>query len=57
MSKEDLILSKLSWGNDSKSEYQARDIHNLLATGCDRDYIAKWAAELGVVEYLSTIEK
>ena len=57
VSKEDLILSKLCWGNDSKSEYQARDIRNLLATGYDRDYVAKWAADLGVVEYLSNIEK
>jgi hypothetical protein len=57
VSKEDLILSKLCWGNDSKSEYQARDIRNLLITGCDRDYVTKWAAELGVVEYLAEIEK
>ncbi len=57
VSKEDLILSKLCWGNDSKSEYQARDIRNLLATGYDRDYVAKWAAELDVVEYLESIEK
>lgn len=57
VSKEDLILSKLSWGNDSKSEYQARDIRSLLTTGGDRDYIAKWAAELGIVEYLESIEK
>ena len=57
VSKEDLILSKLCWGNDSKSEYQARDIGKLLATGCDRDYIIKWAAELGVMEYLSSIEQ
>jgi len=57
VSKEDLILSKLCWGNDSKSEYQARDIRNLLVTGCDRDYVAKWAAELNVVEYLTSIEQ
>jgi hypothetical protein len=56
VSKEDLILSKLSWGNDSKSEYQARDIRNLLTTGCDRPYVTKWAAELGVSEYLKAIE-
>jgi hypothetical protein len=57
VSKEDLILSKLCWGNDSKSEYQARDIRNLLATGYDREYLAKWATELGVTEYLRSIEK
>ena len=57
VSKEDLILSKLCWGNESRSEYQARDIRNLLRTGCDRDYVMKWAAELNVFEYLSNIER
>ncbi len=57
VSKEDLILSKLCWGRDSLSEYQARDIHNLLATGCDRAFVEKWAAELGVRDYLAAIEK
>ncbi len=57
VSKEDLILSKLCWGNDSRSEYQARDIRNLLATGCDRAYVLKWAADLGVLDYLAAIEK
>jgi hypothetical protein len=56
VSKEDLILSKLCWGKDSHSEYQGRDIRNLLTSGCDRAYVLKWAAELGVLEYLSTIE-
>lgn len=57
VSKEDLILSKLCWGADSQSEYQARDIRNLLLTGCDRAYVLKWAAELGVLDYLSKIER
>ncbi len=57
VSKEDLILSKLCWGRDSRSEYQARDIRNLLATGCDRAYVEKWAAELGVSDYLADIER
>ena len=57
VSKEDLILSKLCWGHDSRSECQARDIRNLLLTGCDRAYLSKWAAELGVQDYLSDIEK
>lgn len=57
VSKEDLILSKLAWGRDSRSEYQGRDIRNLLATGCDREYVEKWAAELGVLEYLAQSER
>ena len=55
--KDDLILSKLCRGLDSRSEYQARDIRNLLQTGCDRAYVLKWAAELGVLDYLAGIEK
>ena len=57
VSKEDLILSKLCWGRESRSEYQARDIRNLLQTGCDRAYVSKWAAELRVLDYLVDIEK
>jgi len=48
VSKEDLILSKLYWARDSHSEFQLRDVKNLVATGCDRDYIQHWTAELGV---------
>jgi hypothetical protein len=48
VSKEDLILSKLFWAKDSRSETQLRDVRNLLATGCDRDYIKRWTAELDV---------
>ena len=39
VSKEDLILSKLFWAKDSRSELQLRDVRNLVSTGCDRAYI------------------
>ncbi len=48
VSKEDLILSKLFWAKDSHSELQLRDVKNLIATGCDRAYIERWTAELGL---------
>jgi hypothetical protein len=48
VTKEDLILSKLFWAKDSHSEFQLRDVRNLVATGCDRDYIGHWTRELGV---------
>ena len=57
VSKEDLILSKLCWGRESRSEYQARDVRNLLQTGCDRAYVMKWAAELDVLDYFADIER
>jgi hypothetical protein len=56
VSKEDLIISKLCWGFDSRSKYQARDIVNLLRTGCDHGYVQKWAEELGVGSFLREIE-
>jgi len=48
VSKEDLILSKLFWAKDSRSELQMRDVKNLILSGCDRSYIEKWTHELGV---------
>jgi hypothetical protein len=50
VSKEDLILSKLFWAKDSRSELQLRDVKNLLSTGCDRAYIESWTAELGLIK-------
>ena len=47
---EDLILSKLEWAKDSKSEVQLRDVKNLLRSvkRLDRRYLARWAKQLGV---------
>jgi hypothetical protein len=49
-SKEDLIISKLCWAKDSGSEIQMRDVQNLVATGCDADYINRWTCELDLVK-------
>jgi hypothetical protein len=48
-SKEDLIISKLWWAKDSRSEIQLHDVKNLASTGCDTAYIALWTKELGLV--------
>ena len=48
VSKEDLILSKLVWATDSHSEMQLRDVSNLLSTGYDETYLARWSEKLGV---------
>ena len=47
---EDLILSKLAWAKDSRSEIQLNDVRNLLASvqDLDRDYLGRWAARLSV---------
>jgi len=47
---EDLILSKLAWAKDSRSEIQLNDVRNLLASVQDLDghYLGRWAARLSV---------
>jgi hypothetical protein len=51
---EDLILSKLDWARESRSELQLGDVHNLIeaVSGLDRDYLATWASKLGVADLL-----
>ena len=54
VSPEDLILSKLVWSKDSRSEMQRRDVRALLETRTDLDwaYLEKWAQTLSVTEQL-----
>jgi predicted nucleotidyltransferase len=52
VSKEDLIISKLLWAQDSHSDFQLRDVRNLLKTGYDADYLKKWTRELLLDELL-----
>lgn len=55
VSREDLILSKLVWAQDSGSELQRRDVRTLLDESMDRAYLERWAARLGVAESLAEI--
>lgn len=52
VSKEDLILSKLYWARDSHSEFQLRDVKNLLASGYDAEYLERWTLNLGLDDLL-----
>jgi hypothetical protein len=52
VSREDLILSKLFWARDSKSEMQLADVRNLLSTDCDMEYLLSRAKTLKVDELL-----
>jgi predicted nucleotidyltransferase len=47
---EDLIISKLDWARDSRSEMQLADVRNLLASGSslDREYLGRWVTRLGL---------
>jgi len=52
VSKEDLIISKLLWAQDSHSDFQLRDVRNLLKTGYDAGYLKKWIRKLLLDELL-----
>lgn len=55
VTREDLILSKLYWARDSKSELQLRDVRNLLSSDCDMPYLFSRAENLGVKSLLEEI--
>jgi len=59
VSPEDLLLAKLHWAKDSRSEVQLRDARNLIESLADMDkvYLAQWAAELGVQDLLNEVRK
>lgn len=50
VSPEDLIISKLEWAKDTRSELQLSDVRNLLRSlpDIDRSYVERWIARLGL---------
>lgn len=52
VSVEDLILSKLEWARDSRSEQQLRDVRLLLSAALDRGYLDDWARRLDLAGLL-----
>ena len=56
-SREDLILSKLDWARDTRSELQLRDVRHLLEGPLDADYLHRWAAHLGVEQLLEEVQR
>jgi hypothetical protein len=59
VSPEDLILSKLEWAKDSRSEVQLNDVRNLLTyvKGLNRSYLTRWARALGVESLYREVSK
>jgi nucleotidyltransferase AbiEii toxin of type IV toxin-antitoxin system len=57
VSAEDLLLSKLDWARDSRSEVQFRDVCRLIEAQptLDWTYIDEWAARLGLLELVSLV--
>lgn len=54
VSAEDLILSKLVWAKQSRSELQFRDVRQMISTVSELDwtYMRKWAAVIGIDDIL-----
>jgi hypothetical protein len=57
ISKEDLILSKLNWAKNTRSEQQMKDVANILRNGYDEKYVEDWATKLGVTDLLAECGK
>jgi hypothetical protein len=55
VSLEDLILSKLFWARDSGSQTQRQDVINLLSSGCDIEYLRRWAIDLNVSSEINAL--
>lgn len=54
---EDLLLSKLDWARDTRSELQLGDARNLIVSVSDLDwgYVERWASELGLGDLLAEV--
>ncbi len=59
VSAEDLILSKLLWSKESRSEIQLRDVRRIIADqpALDWSYLERWAATLGIAAMLSEVRR
>jgi len=55
--REDLIVSKLLWAKDTKSEIQIRDIANLTDADYDSNYVEKWISQLELDEIWGDVEQ
>ena len=55
ITKEDLIISKLNWARDSRSEMQIRDIANLTDTEYDSAYVNSWIDRLRLNDIWSEV--
>jgi hypothetical protein len=59
VSPEDLILSKLDWAKESRSQLHLDDVRNLLRSvqGLDTAYLNRWADRLGVATLYQEIRQ
>jgi hypothetical protein len=59
VSPEDLLLSKLFWAKDTRSELQLADARNLVASvpTIDWQYVERWASDLSVATLLDEVRR
>jgi hypothetical protein len=59
VSAEDLVLSKLDWARDSRSEVQLRDVRRLIKAQprLDWTYVEQWAARQGLLDLVSEVRR
>lgn len=52
ISPEDLVVSKLLWAKDSRSETQLGDVRSVIASveELDTEYIDRWVSQLGLAD-------
>lgn len=50
--RDDLIVSKLYWAKDSRSERQIRDVAGMMLHGFDLEYVREWSRILGIEDLL-----
>ena len=57
ISPEDLILAKLGWAAQGESEFQLRDVRNLVRSvkDLDQQYLNQWAPRIGVADLLAKV--
>ena len=53
INKEGLILSKLNWAKNTRSEMQMRDVASILRNGYDENYVRTRAKKLGIEDLLN----
>lgn len=59
VSPEDLILSKLDWAKESRSQIQLDDVRNLLQSvdGLDTEYLTRWVDRLGLTRLYQEVRQ
>ncbi len=57
ISKEDLIIAKLNWAKDTKSEMQMRDVASIIRNGYNEDYVIAWVKKLGLAEIFAQVKE